>query len=147
MHEANYSIAWDDEFKIGNEKVDTQHKMLFDLLSVLVNQCIDGSSTELLQDTLDFLLNYIVQHFNDEESLQVRHNFPEYRKHKKMHDDFKLAVGDLVRRFIKKGSPDALCEDVNKLIIQWLVCHIQQEDKKIGQHIRLALTHKVSVPM
>jgi len=137
MVEVKYGIAWDDMLKIGDEKVDAQHKMLFDLLSVLVNQCIDGSSKEMLQDTLDFLVNYTVQHFYDEESLQVRQNYPGYGKHKQMHDDFKQTVGDLIRRFVKDGSSEALCDDVNKIVIRWLVGHIQQEDKKIGEHIRL----------
>jgi len=143
MYEVKYGIEWDEKLKMGNEIVDAQHKMIFDFLSVLVSQCIDGSSKEMLQDTLDFLVNYTTQHFFDEESLQVRHNFPGYSKHKQMHDDFKLVVGDLVRRYIINGSSDALCDDINKIVIRWLVDHIQHEDKKIGEHIRHIKANKI----
>ena len=145
MHELKYGISWDDNLKMGDEKVDTQHKCLFGLLSKLVGQCIDGSNVEMLQETLDFLVNYTVQHFYAEESLQIQYNFPEYIKHKQMHEDFKLTVGDLVQRFTENGSSKALCDDVNKIVVRWLVGHIQQEDKKIGQHIRKVTARPVSV--
>jgi len=136
MNEYSYGIAWNDSFKLGNEQVDAQHKRLFELLSVLVGQCMDGSNTEKLKETLDFLVEYTVQHFYDEESIQVQYNFPEYRKHKQLHEDFKKVVGGLVQRFTESGSSVELSNDVNKIIVRWLIGHIQQEDKKIGEHIR-----------
>jgi len=145
MYEAKFGIAWDDKYKIGDENIDAQHKMLFDLLSVLVSQCIDGSCAEMLQDTLDFLVNYTLQHFSDEESLQNMYNFPGFKRHMRMHEEFKLLVGDLVQRFNENGSSRQLCDDVNKIIIRWLVDHILQEDRKIGQHIRHVSASPVSV--
>ena len=136
MFEVEYGIVWDDMLKMGDEKVDSQHKCLFDLLNKLVNQCIDGSNIQKLQETLDFLVNYTVQHFYDEESLQVQHKYPEYRVHKQMHEDFKVVVGDLVERFNKNGSSKALGDDVNKIVVRWLINHIQREDKRIGEHIK-----------
>jgi len=144
MYEVKYGIAWNDNLKVGDENVDAQHKMLFDLLNVIISRCIDGSSIEMLQDTLDFLANYTIQHFYDEETLQIRHNFPEYGMHKKLHEDFKLVVDDLIQRFAENGSSQILCDDVNKIVVRWLVGHIQQEDRKIGQHIRLAAAQPVS---
>jgi hemerythrin len=131
-----YGIAWDDRLKTGNEQVDEQHKCLFDLLGNLVGQCIDGNNTERLKETLDFLVGYTVQHFYDEESIQVQYNYPEYTAHKRLHEDFKIVVGGLVQRFNDGGSTSELSNDVNKIIVRWLVGHIQQEDKKIVKHIR-----------
>ena len=129
-------IVWDDRLKLDNEQVDAQHKRLFELLSELVNQCMDGSNTEKLKDTLDFLVRYTVQHFYDEESIQVQYNFPEYRKHKQLHEDFTKVVGGLVKRFDESGSSKELCNDVNRIVVRWLIYHIQQEDKKIGEYIK-----------
>ena len=129
-------IAWDDKLKLDNEQVDAQHKRLFELLSELVCQCIDGSSTERLKETLDFLADYTVKHFHDEESLQVQYIFPEYAKHKQLHEGFKKVVAGLVQRFTENGSSKELSDDVNKIVIRWLISHIQQEDKKVGEHIK-----------
>jgi len=140
MNEQKYGIAWDDRLKLGNEQVDAQHKRLFELLGGLVSQCMDGKNTEMLKETLDFLVDYTVRHFYDEESLQVQYSFPEYKRHKQMHEDFKILVGSLVQRFLRSGSTETLSNDVNKIIVRWLASHIRHEDKKIGEHIRRSTT-------
>ena len=145
MREQRYGIAWDDRLKLGNEQVDMQHKRLFGLLSELVGQCVEGSNTEKLKETLDFLVDYTVHHFYDEESLQVQYGFPEYKRHKQLHEDFKMVVGGLVQRFTESGSLEELSNDVNKIIVRWLVGHIQQEDKKIGEHIRRMTARTIAV--
>ena len=144
MSELKYGIAWNDEFKLGYEQVDEQHKRLFELLNTLVSQCIDGSNADKLKETLDFLVDYTVHHFYDEESLQVQFMFPDYKRHKKLHDDFKETVTSLVRRFTESGSSEILSSDVNRIIVRWLVGHIRQEDKKIGDHIRKVTARTVS---
>ena len=134
--ETKYGVAWNDSYKFGNEQVDMQHKRLFELVSGLVSSCMDGTDTEKLRETLDFLVNYTVCHFNDEEALQIQHNYPEYARHKQLHEDFKATVGKLVQRFIQSASSKELSNDVNKIVVRWLVNHIQREDKKIGRHIQ-----------
>ena len=131
-----HGVAWSESYSLGNEQLDAQHKQLFEFVSDLVGACIDGSSVEKLHETLDFLVNYAVRHFSDEEALQIKHDFPDYEKHKKLHDDFKVTVLDLVEKFHNSASPDELNADINKIVVRWLIQHIQREDKKIGDHIR-----------
>ena len=131
-----HGVAWKDSYSLGNEQLDTQHKQLFEFVSDLIGACIDGSSGEKLNETLDFLVNYAIRHFSDEEALQLEYAFPEYAAHKKMHEDFKITVGGLVERFQNSGSSTELNEDINKIVVRWLVNHILREDKKIGDHIR-----------
>jgi len=132
----SHGIAWNDNYSLDNERLDTQHKQLFEFVSELVGACIDGSSTGKLSATLDFLVNYAVRHFADEEALQLEYNFPYYESHKKMHEDFKVTVTGLVERFQNSASPTELNNDINKIVVRWLVNHIQREDRKIGDHIR-----------
>jgi len=81
------------------------------------------------------LVNYTVQHFNDEEVLQIKCNYPEYEKHKQIHEDFKVTVTELIKRFNESGSSTNLCEDVKSIVIKWLVNHIMSEDKKISAYL------------
>ena len=132
----NQGLAWKDSFTLGNEQVDLQHKKLFELLSEIVTACIDGSDTGKLKATLDFLVNYTVRHFHFEEELQLKYNYPEYEKHKQLHEEFTRTVGELVEKFHKNGSSTELSNAVNRTIVRWLINHIQREDKKIGDYIR-----------
>jgi hemerythrin len=106
------------------------------MLNELVSFCEDGSETEKLQRTLDNLVDYTVRHFHDEESLQIEYNYPEYQNHKKMHDDFKSEVGRLLDAFQKSGSSAALSKDVNRIMVRWIIFHVQNEDRKIGAYIK-----------
>jgi hemerythrin len=134
--EISHGFAWKDEFNLGHDWVDAQHRRLFELVSGLVEACADGSDTIKLKGTLDFLVNYTVHHFEDEEALQLKYNYPGHERHKRLHDDFKIAVGGLVEKFTKGGSSAELSSDVNRIVVRWLVNHIQREDKRIGEHIK-----------
>ena len=136
MSDIKHGLAWSEKFELGNEEVDSEHRRLFQLLSELIDSCMDGTDTLKLKETLDFLVNYTVMHFHNEEALQVRYNYPDYKRHKQLHENFKCAVGELVQKFEANGSSAELSNDVNRIIVQWLVRHIQQEDQKIGAHIR-----------
>ena len=129
-------LAWKDEFNLGHDWVDMQHRRLFELVNGLVASCADGTDVIKLKGTLDFLVNYTVQHFEDEEALQLKCNYPGYENHKRIHEEFKVTVGGLVEKFTAGGSSAELSSDVNKIVVRWLVNHIQREDKKIGDHIK-----------
>jgi len=136
VYEIKNGLAWNDSFLLGNALVDMQHQRLFELVSDLVGACMDESDTAKLKETLDFLVGYAVKHFTDEEAFQLECGYPDYENHRQIHEDFKKEVGRLVQRFEKSGSSAELSKDVNKTLVRWLVNHIQNEDKKIGEHIR-----------
>jgi len=134
--ESVQGLAWKDDFNLGHDWVDMQHRRLFELVNGLVESCADGSDTVKLKGTLDFLVNYTVQHFEDEEALQLKYDYPAYETHKGLHEEFKSTVGGLVERFTISGSSTELSSDVNKVVVRWLINHIQREDKRIGEHIK-----------
>jgi hemerythrin len=136
MGDIQYGLAWQDSYRLGDKKVDAQHRQLFELLSELIKSCMDDSVAKKLHVTLEFLVDYTVKHFYDEESLQVQTNYPDYRRHKQLHEDFKVTVGEIVEKFDRDGSSEELSNDLNKIVAQWLVKHITVEDKKIGEYLR-----------
>jgi len=130
------SIAWDDSLLLGDARVDMQHQKIFELANDIINTCEDGSSTKKVKETLDFMVDYAVQHFADEEILQLEYDYPEYKDHKQSHDEFKVTVGELLWRFYEIGSSVELSNEVNEFLFKWLTIHIQKEDKKIVDYIR-----------
>jgi len=137
VHELEQGIAWDEELMTGNPLVDMQHQRIFERVSDLVVLCEDGSDVEKLQDTLEYLVNYTIRHFADEEALQLKYGYPDYEYHRKLHEDLKASViGDLMRKYEESGSSAELSSDVNKIIVRGLANHIKHEDKKMSAHIR-----------
>jgi len=128
-------FLWEESYKLGDEIIDSQHRQLFNLINSLLSSCINGDNEDVLKNALGFLVNYTIHHFNDEEALQKKCNFPEYENHKEMHENFKLTVYELVKRFEAKGSSFKLGSDLKSIVVKWLVNHILYEDKKIAAYL------------
>ena len=131
-------IAWSKDLETGNDEIDSQHKQLFRLVSDLAEACADKRSAETLGEALDFLASYTVNHFMDEEALQLRYGYPGYDEHKKLHDAFRKTASELVEMYRASGSAEELSGKVNSVIVRWLAQHIKGEDSKIAAHIRNA---------
>ena len=131
-----FNIAWKEDYELGNSFVDSQHKRLFELVNNIGKSCRENDDIGSLCETLDFLLQYTIQHFSDEEALQIKYEFPEYENHKKLHEEFEAAVSEKVSEFKKTGSTEELNDTVNEIVITWLVNHILKEDMKIGTYIK-----------
>jgi hemerythrin-like metal-binding protein len=135
----NQGVAWSRDLETGNEKIDAQHKQLFQLTSDLIDACAKGESRAVLGEALNFLAAYTVQHFADEEALQLSCGFPDYQRHKKLHDEFKVTAADLIEEYDAAGSTSDLVNKVHTVVVRWLVKHIKGEDLKIADFIRSKL--------
>jgi hemerythrin len=127
--------VWDDSLKTGNEMIDDQHKQLIAALNGLLDVA-ETKKTEAFKESLDFLNDYTIKHFFEEEQLQQKYEYPDYPNHKKLHDGFKEVVRDMYRRHIMKGITDELISQIKSEIGGWLVTHIKVQDVKLAAHIR-----------
>jgi len=135
MNQTNMKVAWNDSYLLGHEQVDMQHKEVFKITNDLLKACNGGCGKEKLQDTLRYLETYTMQHFYYEEELQLRHNFPEYERHKKLHDDFAKLFSEMKARSSESGAVIGISNELCEILVGRLIDHIQREDKKIGTHI------------
>ncbi|MDR1278868.1 MAG: hemerythrin family protein, partial [Treponema sp.] len=124
--------VWDDSVKTGHEMIDEQHKQLFAAVNGLLKACRENKGNDELIQSLNFLSDYTIKHFFDEEQVQQNFHYPEYPVHKKMHDAFKATVRDMKARLIMKGPSDELINEVRAKIGNWLVTHIKGNDIKLG---------------
>jgi len=127
---------WDKSLETGHEMIDSQHKQLFVAINDLIRTCESGKGGEELSKSLDFLTNYTIKHFFDEEQLQQKYHYPDFVNHKKLHEDFKAVIRDLKVREIWKGSSDELAGEIRGKIGDWLVTHIKGQDVKVAAYIK-----------
>ena len=130
------AYTWSKTLETGHQATDAQHKQLVDTFNSLMSACVDKKGHAELENTLKFLCAYTVKHFNDEELWQRECNFPEYQKHKLMHDGFKVTATGLYERFRKEGPTVNLIIQFNTKVGGWLINHILKEDSKIGLHAK-----------
>jgi hemerythrin len=119
--------------EVGVVKIDEQHKELIDRINSLVTMGSKVFSQEETQKTLDFLGNYVVQHFGDEEELQKECNYPKYEWHKAIHQDFIKDFIKLKEEFARYGASFNFTLELNHRIVSWIVRHIKSEDVEFGK--------------
>ena len=127
---------WSSALETGYPEIDEEHKQLVSTLNDLLIACGCGGHRSELKKTLDFLVSYTVKHFADEESFQLRYKYPDYERHKQLHENFKAVATDLARRLLEEGATISLLAEVQSSLGDWLVNHIKGEDLNIGLHAR-----------
>ncbi|MDR2136132.1 MAG: hemerythrin family protein [Treponema sp.] len=127
---------WDKSLEVGNQMIDEQHKQLIDALNSFLNARTGQKSNSELKKSLDFLNDYTIKHFYEEERLQKKYEYPDYENHKKLHEGLKKVVRELQTQLIMKGPSDALFDDVQIKVGDWLIAHIKSQDVKIGAHLK-----------
>ncbi|MHB1393568.1 MAG: bacteriohemerythrin [Clostridia bacterium] len=130
------AITWKEDLSIGVEQIDNQHKELIGRIDGLFEACNKGKGKEEILKVIDYLGDYVVTHFSDEEGLQKKYNYPEYNSHKLLHTQFIKDFRTLKDSLIKDGVSPSLIIKMNKLLIDWLLNHIKKTDKELAVFIK-----------
>jgi len=118
------SIAWSDSCKIGDPEVDQQHQYLFEL----TNEFIAADSLREMRSLIMLLYKHTREHFEQEEALMRRVDFPELAAHQELHNRLLRRLSDLSmdvgKGYMNKPAIVALMTD-------WATKHIPQDDLKV----------------
>lgn len=127
-------IIFTEDMKIGVPYIDSQHKSLIDLANKVSSLCVANPSKEEMKECLDFLGDYVVNHFNDEEKLQIESKYPRYQQHKEIHREFVETFMSLYSEFQKNGVSKELSLALTNGISNWIITHIKVEDITFGKY-------------
>lgn len=126
---------WSDELATGMTKVDDQHKELIRMVNEFHDALSKGKGKEAVGKTINFLSDYVVDHFKNEEKLMLDHNFPGYVIHKSQHEQFLKEFSDLVKEVNAATATSFLAIRVQRAVVQWLINHIMNVDKQMAKFI------------
>lgn len=123
-------MEWSAAFSTNVKQFDEQHKKLVGMVNQLHDAMKIGKSGEVLGPILNSLISYTASHFADEERLMKQHGYPDFAAHKAEHDKLTKQVLDLQKQY--QTNSTALSMPVMAFLKDWLVNHIQGNDKKYG---------------
>ncbi|MEI7474207.1 MAG: bacteriohemerythrin [bacterium] len=129
-------LKWKDDLLVGVGTIDDQHKELFDMVNKLSEASNTGQSKEVIKDMIDFLGNYVIDHFSQEEALQQKYNYPKYTEHKAKHEAFIAQFVDVKNKIEAEGINIKYIIQVNQIIATWLVTHVSKVDKELGAFLK-----------
>lgn len=130
------AILWKEDLATGVEEIDNQHKELFRRINNLLDACTQGKGKDEVLNTIRFLDDYVMVHFTAEEGLQKAYNYPDYTSHKALHAEFIKNISDIKKAIEKEGVGLHLVLRTNRTVVDWLLNHIGQIDKKLGAFLK-----------
>lgn len=122
-------LQWKDDYLIGHDCIDKQHKDLFSL----ANKIFDCDSFESMIPCFMALFEYTNYHFKEEEAVMLNFNYPEYEAHRVMHQDMVEALSRLSDT-MAEGTLDTA--KIHRFMANWVLVHICTEDKKLFDFVK-----------
>lgn len=125
-------VVWDNSLAVGIHLIDEQHKVWIERLNSLSTAIEAHRDAGHISRTLDFMVDYVVYHFETEEGHMAAQGYPGLQRHKTLHAGFRKILSELVQDFEEEGATHQLSDSVNNFQVSWLKNHIRQEDKDFG---------------
>ena len=134
-------IAWRDEYLVGNDTLDEQHKKLFRLAGAI--QDIEDPVAQIteLREILHQLYEYMKYHFAEEENFMREIGYEDIERHQGLHRELVAALNEIMR-----SSSDLMQLEMNlvDLMNRWLSEHIAAEDARVAAHNRDRAAHEAA---
>ncbi|MDO8301720.1 MAG: bacteriohemerythrin [Sedimentisphaerales bacterium] len=130
-------FAWSDNYSVGVQRIDLQHKQLFAMINELHQAMASGKGNETVGKVLDGLILYTRTHFATEEKLMLEKHYPDYAAHKQAHDTFAVQATDLLAK-VKSGKGMVTLPVMN-MLKTWLKEHILQQDQAYSPYLSGAM--------
>ncbi len=130
------NYQWSDDLATGVAEIDSQHKELLKRFNALITACNQQKGREEVGRFIMFLMEYVIEHFNDEEQLMIAKGYTGLQEHKAEHVDFTKKVISIKREFLEDGAGIHVVLKAVRLAGEWFVNHIKTTDKKMAAALR-----------
>lgn len=125
-------ISWTNDFSVGVDDFDRQHKKLFDMINGLHDAMKQGKASTVVSSLLKGLKDYTVIHFTHEEKEMQRVNCPELAYQKTQHAAFVAKIAEWDKKLADGKSSISL--EMMDFLRDWLSNHIKIADKKYAPY-------------
>jgi hemerythrin len=122
-------LQWREEFSVGIEEVDHEHRELIELIRTLQQDLHAGADTDRIIDVLGEIYNQIAAHFALEEKMMRTTHYPALPEHKQDHETLLDDLRDIMDEVEDDGILDEtqLTDDLDR----WFSDHFKTHDAKL----------------
>ena len=141
------AVEWREHLAVGVKQIDEQHKELFRRFSVLMDAINQGTGAAQVLKVLNFLDDYTVTHFRNEEKIMVEHRYPHLALHQEEHGQFCRDLEKLKCRISTEGFTQQNVLLTSRTLLRWLIQHICTIDKALADHLKGRAGRTIAVPV
>ena len=125
------AIQWNDDFLIGIEELDYEHRMLITDINRLHRQLGEHGDGDGAKGTLGDLHARMQAHFALEEHVMLENEYPHYIEHKAEHNRLLDEYTAFMVDYDDQGDTPGYLRS-EELLSRWIVDHIMGSDKKMS---------------
>ncbi len=115
---------------LGIPIMDRQHEVLAEMINKLNTAFNNNENIDIISSILDEISIFTLFHFDTEERLMERFNYPETIDHKKEHQNLIVEFVFLKKKFMRGGESVVL-----QTLKNWLLMHITNCDKPLADFL------------
>jgi hemerythrin-like metal-binding protein len=131
------AVMWQEEMRVGNAKIDNDHKYLISIINTIEAAMDCEASSEALSAYVSELFDYSFKHFQREEKYQDEIKFPDQEAHKKEHQDLMeqiKQIHDNLQSHADSGAYKYTTPGLVHVLRDWFMHHFSQEDMKMKKY-------------
>lgn len=126
-------FVWNEEYNIGVDIIDKEHKRLFKIINKLFSFKEDEKDSQwACQEGVKYFKGHAVKHFSDEETYMKSINYDGLGRHQRLHKGFRESTLPALEEELERTnySADAM-EHFLGVCAGWLIGHTLTEDQAI----------------
>jgi len=128
-------LKWDDNYLIGIEELDFEHKKLIEDINLLHQELAEHDEKSNIERCLGEIFARMHAHFALEEHVMMVHGYPSYDEHKREHENLLESYTETMLNFMNSSGTDT-GDLVESELNHWIVDHILTSDKRMSAMIK-----------
>ncbi|HOZ37031.1 MAG TPA: bacteriohemerythrin [bacterium] len=124
-------ISWNNDLSVNVKEIDAQHQVFLKILANVTELLCRPERVEELDDLMRQLESYMAYHFATEERYFDEFDYEFGEEHKAEHRELAARVAKYKSRY--KAEGDSILPEVVDFLEDWLVEHLESQDKKYTQ--------------
>ncbi len=126
-------FEWDKSLDVSVEEMNEQHRTLIGFINAVFEKDSAGAPKAEIVKSIEDLLTFVTQHFQNEEHYMASIHFPGLEAHKKLHGNLAVDMIKLAGNF-KNGPAVRISSEFSMFLKLWLSTHIRGIDTKYGDY-------------
>ncbi len=126
-------LVWKDEFDIGVDAIDKEHRRLFSIINrlfILRNE--EQKNGKACEEGIRYFYEHAIRHFTDEENYMELIGYKNLKMHKRIHKDFRKRTLPILEGELKRSNYSSEAVDHFLAVCAgWLIGHTTTEDRAI----------------
>jgi hemerythrin len=123
---------WKDEYSVGIEEIDEQHKKIILLMNELIENIRDAREDCIIMEVLNDLQDYAKYHFRLEAEIFYRFDYFNVREHLVQHEYFVQKLQVLIKEELEKNNH--VPQKTFDYLVDWFRGHMMKTDIEYSKY-------------